>query len=94
MNVRAAVTEGNGDFSIQTIGIDPPSAGELLIAIKASGVCHTDWDSLRWGKRLVLGHEGAGEVVSVGEGVTEFAAQPRPCWPIAMTKACLRPRKK
>ena len=73
MNVRAAVTEGTGAFAIETIAIDAPQAGEVLVAIKASGVCHTDWDSLRWNKRLVLGHEGAGEVVAVGTGVTAFA---------------------
>ncbi len=66
MEVRAAVAEGDGSFSIQTIGIDEPGPGEVLVAIKASGVCHTDWDSLRWGRRIVLGHEGAGVVLRVG----------------------------
>ena len=73
MNVQAAVTQGNGSFAIQTIGIDAPGPGEVLVAIKASGVCHTDWDSLRWGRHLVLGHEGAGEVVAVGDGVKHVA---------------------
>ncbi|GAC1366177.1 MAG: Zn-dependent alcohol dehydrogenase [Acidobacteriaceae bacterium] len=71
MDVRAAVAEGDGSFSIEEIGIDSPGAGEVLIAIKASGVCHTDWDSVGWGRRVVMGHEGAGEVVEVGEGVEE-----------------------
>ncbi len=62
MNLRAAVTEGEGTFSIETLEIDAPATGEVLVAIKASGVCHTDWDSLRWKKRLILGHEGAGIV--------------------------------
>ncbi len=56
----------------QTIGIDPPQRGEVLVAIKASGVCHTDWDSLQWKRRIIMGHEGAGEVVLAGEGVTLF----------------------
>lgn len=73
MRVHAAITEGNGEFAIETIGMDAPMRGELLIAMKASGVCHTDWDSLRWRKRLVLGHEGAGEVLAVGPGVSRFA---------------------
>ncbi len=73
MEVKAAVTNGDGAFAIETSGIDSPARGEVLVAIKASGVCHTDWDSLRWKKRLVLGHEGAGEVLAVGEGVTQFA---------------------
>ncbi len=73
MDVHAAITDGYGAFAIETIGIDSPAPGEVLIAIKASGVCHTDWDSLRWKKRLVLGHEGAGDVLAVGQGVTQFA---------------------
>jgi S-(hydroxymethyl)glutathione dehydrogenase/alcohol dehydrogenase len=70
IDVGAAVAEGDGSFSIQTIGIDAPEHGEVLVAIKASGVCHTDWDSLGWGRRIVMGHEGAGEVVRVGQSVT------------------------
>lgn len=77
INIRAAVAEGNGTFAVQTIGIDSPARGEVLVAIKASGVCHTDWDSLKWGRRIVMGHEGAGEVISVGEGVTQFKAGDR-----------------
>lgn len=73
MDIRAAVTEGDGSFAIETIRIDPPARGEVLVEIKASGVCHTDWDSLRWKKRLILGHEGAGTVLGAGEGVTRFS---------------------
>jgi S-(hydroxymethyl)glutathione dehydrogenase/alcohol dehydrogenase len=73
MNVRAAVTQGDGTFSIETISIDAPAAGEVLVAIKASGVCHTDWDSLRWKKHLILGHEGAGTVLAVGNDITRFS---------------------
>jgi len=76
-DVRGAVAEGDGTFSIQTIGIDPPQRGEVLVAIKASGVCHTDWDSLQWKRRIVMGHEGAGEVVLTGEGITRFRAGDR-----------------
>ncbi len=74
MKVRAAVAEGDGTFSVETIGMDEPEEAEVLIRIRASGVCHTDWDSLRWGRRVILGHEGAGEVMEVGSGVTRFAA--------------------
>ncbi len=73
MQIQAAVAAGDGTFSIDSIGLSAPERGEVLIEIKASGVCHTDWDSLRWGKRIVMGHEGAGEVVAVGEGVTSFS---------------------
>lgn len=67
---RAAVAQGDGTYRIETIGLGEPGLGEVLIAVKASGVCHTDWDSLRWGRSLILGHEGAGEVLETGEGVT------------------------
>ena len=95
MDVQAAVTNGDGAFAIETIGIDSPGRGEVLVAIKASGVCHTDWDSLRWKKRLVLGHEGAGDVLAVGEGVTQFSPGDRimlnwaiPCGVCFQCKRC------
>lgn len=70
IDVRAAVGHGDGTFTIDSVGLDEPKSGEVLVAIRASGVCHTDWDSLRWGRRIILGHEGAGEVLQVGAGVT------------------------
>jgi S-(hydroxymethyl)glutathione dehydrogenase/alcohol dehydrogenase len=72
MEISAAVGHGDGTFAIETVGLDEPRQDEVLIAIKASGVCHTDWDSLRWGRRVILGHEGAGQVVRTGPGVTAF----------------------
>ncbi len=73
MRVQAAVAAGDGTFSVDSVGISAPERGEVLIEIKASGVCHTDWDSLAWGRRIVMGHEGAGQVVAIGEGVTSFS---------------------
>lgn len=72
LNVQAAVGNGDGSFQIESVGLHDPKAGEVLIAMRASGVCHTDWDSLRWPRRIILGHEGAGEVVRVGDGVTHL----------------------
>lgn len=72
MQIEAAVAAGDGTFSIDPVDIAEPGPGEVVVAIKASGVCHTDWDSLRWGKRVVMGHEGAGEVAACGEGVISF----------------------
>ena len=66
----AAITQGNGNFSIESIQIGQPEADEVLVEMKASGLCHTDWDSLSWGKQLILGHEGAGVVLAVGNAVT------------------------
>lgn len=74
MTGRAAITTGQGDFSIENIALGIPADEEVLIAIKAAGVCHTDWDSLNWGKEMILGHEGAGVVISAGSNVDHVAA--------------------
>lgn len=71
---QAAVADGNGNYILETVHLAEPGPGEVLLRMRASGVCHTDWDSLRWGRPLILGHEGAGEVLRVGEGVTTCAA--------------------
>jgi S-(hydroxymethyl)glutathione dehydrogenase/alcohol dehydrogenase len=66
----AAIADGRGGFSIETIEVDPPGPGEVRVTIAAAGVCHTDHASLRWPGPLVMGHEGAGHVEAIGEGVT------------------------
>ena len=75
MDVKAAVAwEAGQPLSIETIHLEGPKAGEVLVEIKATGVCHTDAYTLS-GKDpeglfpAILGHEGAGIVVEVGEGV-------------------------
>lgn len=75
MDVKAAVAfEAGKPLSIETVQLDAPKAGEVLIEIKATGICHTDAYTLS-GKDpeglfpAILGHEGAGVVVEVGEGV-------------------------
>ncbi len=70
LKAQAAVGDGRGNFEIKQIGIDDPIGREVLVKMRASGVCHTDWDSLSWGRSVILGHEGAGEVVQVGSGVS------------------------
>jgi len=67
---QAAVTRGAGDFSIEEIEVADPIGDEVLVEIKASGICHTDYDSLSWGGPLILGHEGAGIVTAIGDKVT------------------------
>ncbi len=69
---KAAVADGKGSFSIEDIEISKPQGDEILVKIMAAGICHTDWDSLNWGKPLVLGHEGAGIVIDIGNKVTNF----------------------
>lgn len=69
----AAVSDAKGSFTIEEIEVNQPEAGEVLVAIKASGVCHTDYDSLNWGGKIVLGHEGAGIVEATGDGVSNVS---------------------
>src|SRR3989440_1730073 len=80
MNVRAAVAHQAGaPLTMETVQLDGPRAGEVLVEIKATGVCHTD-EFTRSGADpeglfpVILGHEGAGVVVDVGTGVTSVAA--------------------
>lgn len=68
---QAAIADGKGGFSVENIHVMRPIKDNVVVEIKASGVCHTDWDSLSWGKPIILGHEGAGIVSSVGEAVTK-----------------------
>ncbi len=76
MDVRAAVAfEAGKPLTIETVQLDGPKAGEVLVEIKASGVCHTDAYTLSGADPeglfpAILGHEGAGVVVEVGSGVT------------------------
>ena len=76
MQTRAAVAwEAGKPLSIETITIEGPKAGEVLVEVMATGVCHTDAYTLSGldseGKfPAILGHEGAGIVESIGEGVT------------------------
>src|ERR1022692_5024688 len=79
MKTKAAVAYAAGKpLEIVTVDLAGPKAGEVLIEIKATGVCHTD-EFTRSGadpKGLfpaILGHEGAGIVVEVGPGVTSVA---------------------
>ena len=76
MKVKAAVARSAGKpLSIETVDLDGPSAGEVLVEIKATGVCHTDAYTLSGADPeglfpAILGHEGAGIVAEIGAGVT------------------------
>ena len=74
---RAAVTDGKGQYCIDEIQVADPAEDEVLIKIKAAGLCHTDYDSLNWGKPLILGHEGAGIVEKVGLKVSHVKPNDR-----------------
>ena len=76
MKTRAAVAyEAGKPLVIETVDLEGPRAGEVLVEIKASGICHTDQYTLSGADPegifpAILGHEGAGVVVEVGLGVT------------------------
>src|SRR6187200_1524459 len=76
MKTRAAVAWQAGQpLTIEELDLDGPRAGEVLVEIKATGICHTDYYTLSGADPeglfpAVLGHEGAGVVVDVGPGVT------------------------
>jgi S-(hydroxymethyl)glutathione dehydrogenase / alcohol dehydrogenase len=75
MEVKAAIAhEANKPLQIETVELEGPKAGEVLVEIKATGVCHTDEFTLSGADPeglfpAVLGHEGAGVVVAVGPDV-------------------------
>ena len=78
MKTRAAVLwDRNKDWSVEEIELDPPKAGEVLVAIGGSGLCHSDehvlTGDLPTELPVVGGHEGAGIVEEVGPGVTGLA---------------------
>ena len=79
MDVRAAVAfEAGKPLEIETVQLEGPRAGEVLVEMKATGICHTDAFTLSGDDPeglfpAILGHEGAGVVVEVGEGVTSLA---------------------
>ena len=76
MKTRAAVAWKAGEpLTVETIDIEGPKAGEVLVEIKATGICHTDAYTLSGADPeglfpAILGHEGAGIVREVGAGVT------------------------
>jgi S-(hydroxymethyl)glutathione dehydrogenase / alcohol dehydrogenase len=78
MQVKAAVAHAAGQpLTIETVDLEGPEAGEVLVEIKATGICHTDAYTLSGADPeglfpAILGHEGAGVVVEVGPGVTSL----------------------
>ena len=79
MKTRAAVARQAGaPLSVEEVDLAGPRAGEVLVEIKATGICHTDEYTLSGADPeglfpAILGHEGAGVVVDTGPGVTSVA---------------------
>ena len=78
MKTRAAVAwKAGAPLSIETVDLQGPQAGEVLVEVKATGICHTDHYTLSGADPeglfpAILGHEGAGVVLEVGPGVTSL----------------------
>lgn len=72
--MKAVVVKELNQFSVENVTLDPPKTGEVLVKMKATGICHSDLSVINGTIPLpfpaVLGHEGAGIVEQVGEGVT------------------------
>src|SRR4051794_15617258 len=79
MKTRAAIAfEPRKPLVVEEVDLEGPRAGEVLVELRATGVCHTD--EFTWSGAdpeglfpVIMGHEGAGVVVEVGEGVTSVA---------------------
>ena len=76
--MRALIYEGPGNIRfVEDVEVREPGAGEVLVRIAASGICHSDISvingTIDWPAPAVLGHEGAGVVEKLGPGVTELA---------------------
>src|SRR5678815_2703819 len=99
MHIHAAILWEQGQpLSVEPAALDAPGPGEILVELKAAGICHSDLHPARgdWPAKtpLVLGHEGTGIVREVGEGATTvtpgdtvvFCWAP-PCGECSMCKA-------
>ncbi len=79
MKTRAAIAFQAGQpLFVEEVDLEGPRAGEVLVELKATGLCHTDEFTRSGGDPeglfpVILGHEGAGVVVEVGAGVTSVA---------------------
>jgi Zn-dependent alcohol dehydrogenase len=78
VNVRGVVLEQTGGpLTLTTLDLAAPAREEVLVRLQASGVCHSDWNAVDGTSETVcpavLGHEGAGVVEEVGDGVTRVS---------------------
>lgn len=75
---KAIISNGKGEFELKTVQVGNPGPGEVRVKLMASGICHTDWDSIQnWDKTFIVGHEGAGIVDAVGDGVSRVTVGDR-----------------
>ncbi|AZG48814.1 NAD(P)-dependent alcohol dehydrogenase [Gordonia insulae] len=90
----AVVTTPGGPFEVVPVHIDAPRAGEILVRMRAVGICHTDLGmKATWPERRmpqVFGHEGAGVVEAVGPGVTGLAPGQTVCLTFRSCGTCVQ----
>ncbi|MEQ8659874.1 MAG: Zn-dependent alcohol dehydrogenase [Gammaproteobacteria bacterium] len=76
--MKAVVVHEVNKFSVENVELEAPKTGEVLVKMGATGICHSDLSiingTIRWKLPSVIGHEGAGIVEQVGEGVTNVQA--------------------
>jgi L-iditol 2-dehydrogenase len=80
MQMQAAVYRGKNQISIESVPVPEIGPGEILVRVEACGVCHTDLKKIEYGllePPRIFGHETAGVVAAVGEGVSRFAVGER-----------------
>ncbi len=81
-SLAAVVRAPDKGFRIEELELEPPRAGEVLVRVRAAGVCHSDWNLVSGATRhplpVVAGHEGAGVVEAVGRGVGRGVDRIRP----------------
>ncbi|MEO2169900.1 MAG: Zn-dependent alcohol dehydrogenase [bacterium] len=74
--MKAVVFRGEGKYGVEEITLDPPQAGEVKIKMGATGVCHSDLSVINGvlplAAPLILGHEGAGTITELGDGVIDL----------------------
>ena len=78
--MRAAVYRGVNDVRIETVPVPEIGAGEVLIQVASCGICGTDLKKIHTGSHSaprIFGHETAGTIAAIGEGVTNFAVGDR-----------------
>ena len=97
----AAVFYAPRDFRLEEIDVPTIGPGEVLVRVRAAGICGTDVRIMKGGKKvaapIIIGHELAGEVASVGEGVSDVKVGDRvtvePVIPCGKCALCLKGRR-
>lgn len=96
MKIEAAIVHArNAPFTIETVDLDAPAEGEVLVQVVAAGICHTDLSVISGTIPFppfpnILGHEGAGIVAALGPGVTDFDVGDHVVMSFAFCGTCAR----